>query len=189
MEFEKMTKADLVIKAQELTKVIEDMGHLKAAVEAKDKQIVDLIKASALLEREVSEGKAAKAGSLQLSSTIEIKNQEINKLRSELNASVDIKNQEINKVRSEINASVDIKNQEINKLRGEIELVKKNVPDSKTIEVLTNNVKLLEERNKALVDFLSPYVANIRSFFKSIQGSLEMGIEMEAILYEKLNKK
>jgi hypothetical protein len=171
MEFEKMTKADLVIKAQELTKVIGDMVHLKAAVEAKDKQIVDLIKASALLEKEVNEGKAAKAGSLQLSSTIEIKNQEINKLRSELNA------------------SVDIKNQEINKLRGEIELVKKNVPDSKIIEVLTNNVKLLEERNKALVDFLSPYVANIRSFFKSIQGSLEMGIEMEAILYEKLNKK
>jgi hypothetical protein len=154
-----------------VSKVIEDLGHLKAAVEAKDKQIVDLIKASALLEKEVNEGKAAKAGSLQLSSTIEIKNQEINKLRSELNA------------------SVEIKNQEINKLRGEIELVKKNVPDSKTIEVLTNNVKLLEERNKALVDFLSPYVANIRSFFKSIQGSLEMGIEMEAILYEKLNKK
>ena len=171
MEFEKMTKADLVIKAQELTKVIEDLGHLKAAVEAKDKQIVDLLKASAFLEREVSEGKAAKAGSLQLSTTIEVKNQEINKLRSELNS------------------SIDIKNQEINKLRGEIELIKKNVPDSKTIEVLSNNVKLLEERNKALVEFLSPYVANIRSFFKSIQGSLEMGIEMEAILYEKLNKK
>jgi len=171
MEFEKMTKADLVIKAQELTKVIGDMVHLKAAVEAKDKQIIDLIKASALLEKEANDGKAAKAGSLQLSSTIEMKNQEINKLRNELNA------------------SVDIKNQEINKLRSEIELVKKNVPDSKTIEVLTNNVKLLEERNKALVDFLSSYVANIRSFFKSIQGSLEMGIEMEAILYEKINKK
>jgi hypothetical protein len=164
MEFEKMSKADLVLKAQELTKVIEDLGHLKAAVEAKDKQIVDLIKASTVLERDASEGRAAKAGSLQLNATVDIKNQEINKLRGEIEA---------------------LKKSH----KDELDLITKTTPDPKAIEVLTNNVKLLEERNKALVEFLSPYVANIRSFFKSIQGSLEMGIEMEAILYEKLNKK
>lgn len=164
MEFEKMSKADLVLKAQELTKVIEDLGHLKAAVEAKDKQIVDLIKASSVLEKDASEGRAAKAGTLQLNATVDIKNQEINKLRGE----------------------IEILKQ---KQKEDLDTIKKNTPDAKAIEVLTNNVKLLEERNKALVEFLSPYVANVRSFFKSIQGSLEMGIEMEAILNEKLNKK
>ena len=164
MDFEKLSKAELVLKAQELSKIIEDLGHLKAAVEAKDKQIIDLIKASSVYEKEANEGKLAKNASLQLNATVDAKNQELNKLRNEIET--------LKRNHAE-----------------QLESIKKNSPDPKAIEVLTNNVKLLEERNKALVDFLSPYVSNIRSLLKAIQGSLELGIEIEGILYDKMNKK
>lgn len=164
MEFEKLSKAELVVKAQEMAKLIEDQKHLAQAIEAKDKQIVELIKASSVLEKDASEGRAAKNAALQLNQTVDYKNQEINKLRGEIET--------LKKTQKD-----------------ELDLIKKNTPDPKAMEVLSNNVKLLEERNKALVDFLSPYVSNIRSLLKAIQGSLELGIEIEGILYDKMNKK
>lgn len=164
MEFEKLSKAELVVKAQEMAKLIEDQKHLAAAVEAKDKQIIELIKASSILEKDALDGRAAKNATLQLNATVDVKNQEINKLRGEIEA--------LKKTQKD-----------------ELELIKKNTPDLKTIEVLSNNVKLLEERNKALIEFVNPYVINVRSLLKGLQGTLELGVETEAILSEKINKK
>jgi Rad3-related DNA helicase len=153
MEFEKMTKAELVLKAQELGKIVEDQKHLGAAVDAKDKQIIELLKVNALLEKELQESKQHKT-------TINV-----------------------------LNNSLESKNQELLKVKLDFETFKKSVPNVELVESLKNNVKILEERNKALVDFMNPYISNVRSLLKGLQGTLEMGIETEAILSEKLNKK
>jgi len=153
MEFEKLSKAELVVKAQELFNIVENQKHLAAAVEAKDKEISEHIKAKQKTEQEL----------------IELKN---------LRLSI-----------SQANATVEFKNQELIKIKNEFEAYKKNVPSVEVLENLKKEVKLLEEKNKNLIDFLNPYVSNVRSFLKGIQGTLELGIENEALLSEKLNKK
>lgn len=54
---------------------------------------------------------------------------------------------------------------------------------------LETRVKQLEEENKLLVAFVNPYINTFRSTLKGIQGALELGIELEALLAEKLAKK
>ena len=132
---------------------MENQKHLAAAVDAKDKEISEHIKAKQKTEQEL----------------IELKN---------LRLSI-----------SQANATVEFKNQELIKLKNEFEVYKKSVPSVEVLENLKKEVKLLEEKNKSLIDFLNPYVSNVRSLFKGIQGTLELGIEIEALLSEKINKK
>jgi hypothetical protein len=60
---------------------------------------------------------------------------------------------------------------------------------SVSTQTLEARVKQLETENKGLTDFLNPYIMNFRSSLKGIQGTLELAVEMEAMLSEKLTKK
>lgn len=153
MEFEKLSKAELVIKVTELNKVIEDLGHLRSAVDAKDREIIELLKIKASLEKDCLELKTLKSNLATSNNLLENKTIELSKLKSDFDN------------------------------------YKKTTPTLESLENLKKDVKILEERNKALIEFLNPYINNVRSLLKGLQGNLELGIEMEAILSEKLNKK
>jgi hypothetical protein len=58
-----------------------------------------------------------------------------------------------------------------------------------SFDVLEKSYKTLEENHKKLTTFLNPYILNFRSLLKAIQGSLELGVEMEALLSETLKTK
>jgi len=153
MDLEKLSKAELILKVNELLKTIEDLGHLKSAVDAKDKDIIGLTKNIQIFERDSNELKSLRSSFAQLNITLENKNHEFNKLKADYDA------------------------------------YKRTAPSLEVLENLKKDVKVLEERNKALTDFLNPYVMNVRSVLKGIQGTLELGIENEALLSEKINKK
>ena len=54
---------------------------------------------------------------------------------------------------------------------------------------LEARLKQLEADNKNLTEFLNPYIMSMRSTLKGIQGTLELAVEMEAMLSEKITKK
>jgi len=72
---------------------------------------------------------------------------------------------------------------ELNKLNQELRAKSGN---SQSLEA---RVKQLETDNKTLTEFLNPYILNFRSSLKGFQGTLELAIELEALLSEKINKK
>jgi succinylglutamate desuccinylase len=153
MEIDKLSKAELIVKVVELNNKIEELGHLRSAVDVKDKEIIELGKVKNLLEKDLQDLKNVKSNLAQVSLSLESKTQELVKLRSDF------------------------------------ETYKKTAPAAEVLENLKKDVKIQEDRNKALLDFLNPYVTNVRSLLKGLQGTLELGIETEAILSEKINKK
>ncbi len=153
MEIDKLSKAELIVKVIELNNKIEELGHLRSAVDVKDKEIIEIGKVKNLLEKDLQDYKNVKSNLAQVSLSLESKTQELMKLRSDF------------------------------------ETYKKTAPAPDVLENLKKDVKIQEDRNKALLDFLNPYVTNVRSLLKGLQGTLELGIETEAILSEKINKK
>ena len=153
MEIDKLSKAELIVKVIELNNRIEELGHLRSAVDVKDKEIIEISKVKNLLEKDLQDYKNVKSNLTQVSLSLESKTQELVKLRSDF------------------------------------ETYKKTAPAAEVLENLKRDVKIQEERNKALLEFLNPYVTNVRSLLKGLQGTLELGIETEAILSEKINKK
>lgn len=89
--------------------------------------------------------------------------------------------------------AVIAKDKEIVALTKEINEVREQLREAKnkngTVPALEHRIKQLEDQVKGLTEFVSPYIMNFRSTLKGIQGALELGIELEAILSEKLNKK
>lgn len=57
------------------------------------------------------------------------------------------------------------------------------------LESIEKQLKETTEHNKTLVEIANGYITNFRSYLKSIQGGLEVAVELEALLSEKLNKK
>lgn len=72
---------------------------------------------------------------------------------------------------------------ELNKLI--VELKSKSV----NANGLETKIKQLEEANKRLTDILNPYILSFRATLKAFQGTLELSIENEALLSEKLINK
>jgi hypothetical protein len=89
--------------------------------------------------------------------------------------------------------AVEVKDREIIQKNKEIielnKLYQELKSKSPTFAGLETRVKQLEEENKLLVAFVNSYINTFRSTLKGIQGSLELGIELEALLAEKLAKK
>lgn len=93
--------------------------------------------------------------------------------------------------------AVAAKDSEIVKLTGEIvELKRLQANHLGEKETLEQNVKVLEEQLKKtneqarnISDIANGYINNFRSTLKSIQGTLEVAVELEALLTEKINKK
>lgn len=82
--------------------------------------------------------------------------------------------------------SIIQKDKEIIELTKLYQETKAKIGSTQTLET---RVKQLETENKGLTDFLNPYIMNFRSSLKGIQGTLELAVEMEAMLSEKLTKK
>lgn len=129
-----MTKQELDAKVVELQAKLDEQVHLAKAVEAKDKEIIELRRQVELLKVEAAEGNRA---------ILEPLRQHVQSLQKEL--------------------------------------------DEK--RPLVDNAKLVKEEYEKLVQIANGYIVNFRNHLKAQQGSLDLAVELEAMLAEKLPKK
>lgn len=123
-----------------------------------------------------------------LASAVDAKDREIVSLKN-LYENEKKMNKELN---SKVESQQHLSNAVIQKDKEIIELNKLNQElraKSGLVQGLEARVKQLEAENKALTDFLNPYIMSVRSTLKGLQGTLELGVEIEALLSEKLTKK
>jgi hypothetical protein len=123
-----------------------------------------------------------------LAEAVDAKDREIVSLKNLFEAEKK-SNKELN---AKVLASQHLSDAVIAKDKEIIELVKLNNElkgKAGTLPTLEKTVKTLEETNKKLVEVINPYILNFRSLLKAFQGSLELGIEMEALLSESLKNK
>jgi septal ring factor EnvC (AmiA/AmiB activator) len=123
-----------------------------------------------------------------LASAVDAKDREIVSLKN-LYESEKKTNKELNsKVLSQqhLSEAVIAKDKEIIELN---KLISELRGKANMVGATESRIKQLEEQNKHLTEFVSPYVMNFRSTLKAFQGTLELGIELEALLSEKINKK
>jgi anion-transporting ArsA/GET3 family ATPase len=129
-----MTKQELELEVASLRDKVAVQIHLASAVDAKDKEIVELKKQIELLKVEAKEGTKV---------VTEQQRQQIANLTKEL----------------------------------------------ETIRPMGKNAEQLKQQNELLTQIANGYIANFRSYLKAQQGALELAIEIEALLAEKLAKK
>jgi hypothetical protein len=143
MEFEKMTKAELLAKVAELEAKITETVHLASAIEYKDKEIL-------LLKKDIER----------------IKNEHLSSF---------------NRVNEE-------SKREIEKLKQELLSLKVPQPESKKVEELEKNVKILSEENQRLVGIANQYISVFRNLLKSLQGQIDIAIELEGLINPTVKK-
>lgn len=71
----------------------------------------------------------------------------------------------------------------------EIEALTQKLSEIPEIDRIKEYVGILEKENKRLVDMCNNYRNSHRSFLKSIQGSTEIAIDLEELMYQKLIKR
>jgi hypothetical protein len=150
MNYNELSKSELLALVLKQAKELEDQSHLAEAINSKDREIVGLKNAFELEKK-------------------------TNKL---LNETIQSK--------AHLEQAVITKDKEIVELSKQArELKVKNEP----LPSMEAKIKQLEEENKKLVSFLNPYILNFRSTLKGLQGTLELAVELEAVLSEKIAKK
>lgn len=123
-----------------------------------------------------------------LAEAVDAKDREIVSIKNLLEAEKKT-NKELNdkvKTNQHLSDAVISKDKEIVELT---KLLNETRSKAGAVPSLESRVKQLEEANKQLTEFLNPYILNFRSVLKGLQGTLELGVEMEALLSEKLAKK
>ena len=75
--------------------------------------------------------------------------------------------------------AVEAKDKEIIELRKQLD----------TIRPMAKNAEQLKQQNDVLTQIANGYINNFRNYLKSQQGALDMAIEIEVMLAEKLPKK
>jgi hypothetical protein len=136
-----MTKQELELELAGLRDKVAVQTHLAAAVDAKDKEIIELKKVEGELKKQI----------------------ELLKLEAK----------DVSK------ATLEQQRQQIANLTKELE----------TIRPLVKSAETLKQQNEVLTQIANGYIANFRSYLKSQQGALELAIEIEAMLADKLAKK
>jgi chromosome segregation ATPase len=124
-----------------------------------------------------------------LAAAIDAKDKEIIQIRNQLiKLELEIKN---NKIAVDNN---NLKDGEIANLIGKQETFKKELKETKTL--LDENKGIVERQKETLanqekqlkkyVESLNAYIAGFRALMKNVQGGLELAVEYEAIISEKL---
>lgn len=141
MDFTGLKKEELLTTAISLENKLQEQKHLAEAVEAKDKEIVELKKA--VENAKVNAQEAVKAVLGQKDTII---------------------------------ASIK---EELGKVRAELEQKK----------VITASVDTYKKEYEKAVQVANGYINNFRSYLKAQQGTLELAVELELLLSEKIGKK
>jgi hypothetical protein len=197
-----MTKQELEAEVLKLKEQLAVQAHLAAAVDSKDKEIVELKKQ----EVEYKNLRQKIQEQAHLASAVEAKDKEIIELKK---LEVDLKTlkQKVQE-QSHLASAVESKDKEIVELKKQIELLKLEAKESnkvlieknnqqvlslskelETIRPLVKNSEQLKQQNDVLTQIANGYIDNFRSYLKNQQGALEMAIEIEVMLAEKLPKK
>jgi hypothetical protein len=161
MEIEKMTKAELLAKVAELEAKITETVHLASAIEYKDKEIL-------LLKKDIER----------------IKNEHL----SSFNRVNEESKREKNEHLSSFNRVNEESKREIEKLKQELLSLKVPQPESKKVEELEKNVKILSEENQRLVGIANQYISVFRNLLKSLQGQVDIAIELEGLINPTVKK-
>jgi predicted RNase H-like nuclease (RuvC/YqgF family) len=66
--------------------------------------------------------------------------------------------------------------------------VKKAISENEKVKVLEDQIKQLTEQSANIVGVANGYINNFRSYLKATQGTIELAVELEALLSEKIKK-
>lgn len=168
MELQKMKKEELIT-------LLKEQEHLAQAVEAKDIDISKLSKDIVSSNKKVEDLSLELKSKQHLAQAVEAKDVEIVNLRSELGKSKVILAEEIKKIKEDFSQRSINKDLELESLREKLS----KVPE---LEKLQEAIATLSANNKILVGIAGAQDNAFRNFMKSIQGSLDNAIELEAII-------
>jgi hypothetical protein len=129
----------------------------------------------------VAELEAKITETVHLASAIEYKDKEITLLKKD---SERIKNEHL----SSLNRVNEESKREIEKLKQELLALKGPQPESKKVEELEKNVKILSEENQRLVGIANQYISVFRNLLKSLQGQIDIAIELEGLINPTVKK-
>jgi len=208
MELEKLTK-------QELLNKLKEQEHLVSAVEFKDSQINKLTKELELSKKESEESKSklikeseeSKSKLIKeseelrnklkeqehLAKAIEVKDKEIEKLKTSIdvhNKDYDSEKQKHNQERAlEISNIKKSKEEEIINLQLQIQELTAKAEKLDEAEKIFEIAKHIESENKELFKTANLYLGAFRNLMKMIQGGLDNAIEYEALITESVQTK
>lgn len=206
MELKKLTKQELIDK-------LNEQKHLADAIEIKDNEILNAKKElenikkemefakkkidehmyleqvlkdkNAHLEQSTKELEALKNESLSnkhLAKAVEEKDKEIIKLKQDLETSKHKLAESVSSVKKSYEDRIINQDLELESLRE----VNSNIPN---VENLNNALQTLTKENTILVKVANAHLGAFRNLMKSIQGTLDNAIELEAIITESLQNK
>jgi hypothetical protein len=177
------------MKKDELVKLLEEQRHLADAVVAKDGHIENLrgqldnaLKEVMSLKKELHKMLVDSEQKSHLAKSVEDKDKQIVELGI------------LNKKFKDEKEALEVKAKE------EKEVLERKIKEEKValerkVSEITNKaneqekvVKTLTENNTRLVEMANGYILNFRSMLKSLQGNLELAVELEAMLSEKIKK-
>lgn len=172
MEEKQITKAEMQETIKELTLKVEEQKHLASAIEAKDGEIFKLDKEVKELKRQLQEHK-------HLASAVEAKDLELVKLKSEVDKYKQKSAEDVSNTKKSFDEKIINKDLEIDSLKKELE----KIP---ALEKLQEAIEGLSKENKILVKVANGHLNAFRNLMKSIQGTLDNAIELEAVITESL---
>ena len=109
-----------------------------------------------------------------------------------LASAIDAKDKEISILRKQVKdaqAGVLLKeNEEKAQLNNRIKELEKQVSTTKNVEEMEKNVKILVDENKRLVEIANQYISVFRNLLKSLQGQIDIAIELESLINPTLKK-
>lgn len=161
MELEKMKKEELLLLVQSLESQVEQQKHLAQAVDFKDQELIKL-----------------KAQVQDLDKQLKTTNQLLNNASASLNQHKELPTQLVKKDQE----LIDVKN-----VRDVYEKQLKELQAK--FDILEKGAKQLEAEHKKVLEVANGYIVSFRNYLKGQQGQLDLAIDLEALLSEKLAKK
>ena len=161
MELEKLKKEELVLLVRNLEAQLNEQKHLAEAVDFKDQELIKL-----------------KTQVQDLEKQIRTTNQLLNNSTTSLNQHKDLPEKLVKKDQE----LIDVKN-----VRDVLEKQFKEL--QVRYDVLEKGAKQFEHEHKKVLEVGNGYIVSFRNYLKAQQGQLDLAIDLEALLSEKLAKK
>lgn len=103
-----------------------------------------------------------------------------------LASAIDAKDREISILKKQIkdveNGALLKDKEEKERLNTRIKELEKQVSVTKNVEEMEKNVKILVDENKRLVEIANQYISVFRNLLKSLQGQIDIAIELESLI-------
>lgn len=107
-------------------------------------------------------------------------------------SAIDSKDKEISILKKQIKdmqaGVITRDNEEKERLNNRIKELEKQSVVTKNVEELEKSVKMLSDENKRLVEIANQYISVFRNLLKSLQGQIDIAIELESLINPTLKK-